>query len=387
VRSPDLPRRHTVESRGLVGGRAVDTAQSASALTLPIDGTDAVQSASPEEAEPFIRNAPGNFRFTAWQARRQPCEQEILEGLSRTPKTISPKYLYDARGSWLFERICRLPEYYPARAETAILKTHGESLLGTSRGRPCLIELGAGDCKKGRLLLSTGLVANFVPVDISRSHLARAALKVAIDFPQVRIHAVGADFAQGFSRLPALLPAEHRRVVLYAGSSIGNFDPPEARAMLTQMRDLAGDDGTVLVGYDLRKDPEILRRAYDDVQGVTAAFNLNLLARLNREARAGFDLSTFRHVALYNHRLGRIEMHLESALRQDVPLGDTDIHFYEGERIHTESSYKHEQPEFDTLAASAGLRRAGFWTDPAGRVALASYTCSEALHHAWIERH
>jgi dimethylhistidine N-methyltransferase len=362
-------------------------AQSASALTLPVDGTHAVRLASLEEAEPFIRNAPGNFRFTAWQARRQPCEPEILEGLSRTPKTISPKYLYDARGSWLFERICQLPEYYPARAETAILKTHAESLLGTSRGRVCLVELGAGNCKKGRLLLPTGLVANFVPVDISRSHLARAALKIAIDFPQVRIHAVGADFAQGLSQLPALLPPEHRRAVLYAGSSIGNFDPPEARTMLTRMRDLAGDNGTVLVGYDLKKDPDILRRAYDDVQGVTAAFNLNLLARLNREARAGFDLSTFRHVALYNHRLGRIEMHLESAVQQDVPLGDTEIHFYEGERIHTESSYKYQSAEFDALAISAGLQPAGFWTDPAGRVALASYTCSERLGHASNERH
>ena len=156
--------------------------------------------------------------------------------------------------------------------------------------------------------------------------------------------------------------------------------------MLTQMRDLTGDDGTVLVGYDLKKDPDILRRAYDDAQGVTAAFNLNLLTRMNREARAQFDLSTFRHVALYNHRPRRIEMHLESALQQDVPLGDTDIHFYEGERIHTESSYKYQPAEFDALAASAGLRRAGFWTDPAGRFALASYTCIEGLHHLPIER-
>jgi dimethylhistidine N-methyltransferase len=384
---PDLPGQHPVESTGVVGGRSVETHQCESALTLLSDEIHAVRMASPWEADPFIRKARANLRFTAWQARRQPCEQEILEGLSRTPKTISPKYLYDARGSRLFEHICQLPEYYPARAETAILKTHGESLLGTSRGRLCLVELGAGDCKKGRLLLSTGLVANFVPVDISRSHLARAALKIAVDFPQVRIHAVGADFAQGFSRLPALLPAEYRRVVLYAGSSIGNFDPPEARAMLAQMRDLAGDDGHVLVGYDLKKDPDILRRAYDDVQGVTAAFNLNLLARLNREARARFDLSTFRHVALYDQRLGRIEMHLESALQQDVPLGDTDIHFHEGERIHTESSYKYEQAEFDALAASAGLMPTGFWTDQAGRVALASYDCRKGFHHGSTAGH
>ena len=195
---PDLPGQHLVESTGVVGGRSVETLQSKSALTLPSEEIHAVRMASPWETEPFIRNAPGNFRFAAWQARRQPCEQEILEGLSRTPKTISPKYLYDARGSWLFERISQLPEYYPARAETAILKTRAESLLGTSRGRVCLIELGAGDCKKGRLLLSTGAGRKLRP----RRYLAVASCTRGAQarhrFPHVRIHAVCADFAQGF---------------------------------------------------------------------------------------------------------------------------------------------------------------------------------------------
>ena len=321
-------------------------------------------------ADPCSR---ANFMLTQVDGDSRTMEEEVIAGLKTIPKTISPKYFYDEEGSRLFDRICELPEYYATRTETSILERHGGAILDRLGGDLCIIEIGAGACHKGRLLLETGKVSSFIPVDISTEYLRGQALEVARSFPDVSVHAVGMDFLVSLGSLAPLLPEHGRRVIFYAGSSIGNFDPPNACRLLRQFHGLLRKDDALLIGYDLKKEPTLLHRAYNDSEGVTAAFNLNLLARFNRELGADFDVRAFRHVARYDEALGRVEMHLESLSAQEVRIADARVPFERFERTHTESSYKYTRDEFDAMIAGAGFDAAGVWTDPAAYFAVGLY--------------
>ena len=321
------------------------------------------------------RDGNGSDNFTAMRmpAISGSMAKDVLEGLRSFPKAISPKYLYDERGSALFERICETPEYYLFRTETAILTGHIGEILGRTGGDLCLIEPGAGACRKARLLLETGAVSTFVPVDISSRHLIDAATGVAIAFPEVSVNAVAMDFLTELPNLGKALPDNGARLIFYPGSSIGNFEPAAAFHLLGEFAGLLEEEGMLLIGYDLQKETGFLERAYNDGAGITSAFNLNLLTRLNRELGADFDVRAFRHVAFYNDSEGRIEMHLESVMSQKVRVAGETIGFSAKERIHTENSYKHTIPGFDGLARRAGLEPVGLWTDRDAFFAVALY--------------
>jgi dimethylhistidine N-methyltransferase len=288
---------------------------------------------------------------------------DVLAGLRRTHKRLPCKYFYDDVGSQLFDRICELPEYYPTRTELAILHADAPA-MACRLGPDCLIiEYGSGSSTKTRLLLDAlDRPAGYLPVDISREHLERSAAALAAEFLGLAVLPVCADFTRHIE-LPPGVPAASKRVVYFPGSTIGNFAPPAARRLLAGMARLVGRDGGVLVGVDLKKDPKVIEAAYDDAAGVTAAFNRNLLARINRELGGDFRLDEFLHHALYNPTRGRIEMHLISRRRHTVRIGGECIAFDEGEAILTECSYKYTVRGFQALAASAGLRARQVWTD------------------------
>lgn len=296
--------------------------------------------------------------------------EDVIAGLSQPQKALPPKYFYDAEGSRLFERICRLPEYYPTRAELALTRAHLAEIARFA-GRGCeLIEYGSGASQKTRLLLGALRPSVYVPVDISQDALAAAARRLAREFGWLHIFAVVGDFSQPL-RLPVYRArAGRRRVVYFPGSTIGNLSLDEAQAFLSMSRAQVGAGGAMLIGVDLKKDANVLHAAYNDAKGVTAAFNLNLLRRINRELGADFDLRRFRHYAFYNAGLGRIEMHLVSLARQAVRIGRHRFAFAPGEALHTENSYKYTAAEFRALAAQAGFRAARAWQDARGRFAL-----------------
>jgi L-histidine Nalpha-methyltransferase len=290
----------------------------------------------------------------------------ILAGLQADRKRLSPKYFYDQRGSELFERICQLPEYYPTRTELGIMRSHRAAIAAAVGARACVIEFGSGSSVKIRLLLDIlGDVVAYVPVEISGDYLKGVAGSLAADFPDIEIRPVCADFTQPFE-LPKLQRPARRRVAYFPGSTIGNFEPADALEVLRVMRRQVGDDGALLIGVDLQKDPAILERAYNDAAGVTAEFNLNLLRRLNRELGANFELARFRHRADYNAGAGRIEMYLISERAQQVRLGGETIDFAAGERILTEYSHKYTLQGFADLARDAALRVECVWTDDNG---------------------
>jgi dimethylhistidine N-methyltransferase len=295
-------------------------------------------------------------------------KEDVIAGLSLPQKTLPPKYFYDATGSRLFERICRLPEYYVTRVELALTRAN-LAAIARFAGRGCeLIEYGSGESLKTRLLIRALRPAAYVPIDISEAALAQAAGKLARAFPWLRVFPVRGDFSR-----PIALPRAHaRRVVYFPGSTIGNLTPEEAHAFLAMTRDQAG---RMLVGVDLKKDANVLHAAYNDSRGVTAAFNLNILARINRELGADFDLSQFSHYAFYNAPLGRIEMHLVSLARQSVRVaGRHRFRFDRGESIHTENSYKYSVEGFRALAARAGYAGRKVWMDRKGLFALHGLT-------------
>ncbi|HVL36550.1 MAG TPA: L-histidine N(alpha)-methyltransferase [Burkholderiales bacterium] len=283
-------------------------------------------------------------------------KQDVIAGLSLPQKALPPKYFYDEAGSRLFERICRLPEYYLTRAELSLTREHIASIARFA-GRGCqLVEYGSGESLKTRLLIRALRPSAYVPVDISPAALAGAAKRLARAFPWLRIVPVHGDFSR-----PLDIPASRgRRVVYFPGSTIGNLAPEEAHALLSMTRGFAG---RMLVGVDLRKDANVLHAAYNDARGVTAAFNLNLLARLNRELGADFRPAAFAHYAFYNAAEGRIEMHLVSLRRQNVRIGRHRFEFDVGESIHTENSYKYSVEGFRALAAAAGFAAKRTWTD------------------------
>ena len=296
--------------------------------------------------------------------------EDVIEGLSQPQKCLPPKYFYDAAGSRLFDRICRLPEYYPTRAELALTRRHLADIARFA-GRGCeLIEYGSGEGLKTRLLLKALRPAVYVPVDISSTALAGAARRLAAEFAWLHIFAVVGDFSQPL-RLPVFRQrAGRRRVVYFPGSTIGNLAVPEAQAFLSMSRAQVGAGGAMLIGVDVKKDANALHAAYNDARGVTARFNLNLLARINRELGADFDLRRFRHYAFYNAPLGRVEMHLVSLARQAVRIGRHRFEFEHGETIHTENSHKYAVDEFRALAAEAGFRGARLWQDRQGLFSL-----------------
>ncbi|GAA0560585.1 L-histidine N(alpha)-methyltransferase [Rhizomicrobium electricum] len=297
---------------------------------------------------------------------------DILDGLMGVPKTLPAKYFYDARGSLLFEEICDLPEYYPTRVETALLKRHAREIAARAGEGVTLVEFGAGALKKVELLLAALPVpAAYMPIDISGEFLESQAAALRARRPGLVVRPVVADFA--VADLPPLRAGE-RRIGFFPGSTIGNFDPDEACAFLRRARNTLS---AMLVGVDLVKAPHIVHAAYNDAAGITAAFNKNVLLRINRELGADFDPASFDHYAFYDPRLRRIEMHLVSKTDQRVEVLSRGIDFMEGEPIHTESSYKYTVGDFQDLALAAGyLPAAAFvdgdrqfslhWLEPAG---------------------
>jgi dimethylhistidine N-methyltransferase len=291
---------------------------------------------------------------------------EVWAGLAAPQKTLPCKYFYDARGSALFEAICELPEYYPTRTELGIMERHAAAMADRLGARCLLVEYGSGSSRKTRLLLDRlREPAGYVPIDISPSALGTSAHALRAAYPALEVLPVCADYTEAIE-VPAPRLAPARRGVYFPGSTIGNFTPREARGFLAQMARVAGAGGVLLVGVDLAKDRATLERAYDDAAGVTAAFNKNLLARVNRELFADFDLDRFAHRALWNAGASRDEMHLVATAAHAVRVAGRVFSFRAGETIHTENSYKYEPGAFAALAESAGLVVTEVWTDPAG---------------------
>jgi dimethylhistidine N-methyltransferase len=287
---------------------------------------------------------------------------DVLAGLGDSPKSLPCKYFYDAAGTELFDRICELDAYYPTRTEVGILNEHAREMAWLIGPRARLVELGSGSSKKTRILLDelSDLDA-YVPVDISPEYLTRATRELARDYPGLRVVPVVADYTEPFDLPEGDRTA--RTVAFFPGSTIGNLRPDEARDFLRVVAGLCRGGGGLLIGVDLKKDRRMLDLAYDDDQGVTAAFNLNLLARINRELDGRFDLGAFRHRAFYDEAEGRIEMQLVSLYRQRVQVGSSLFHFEEGEPITTEYSYKYDAGEFADLAKVAGFTCVRVWTD------------------------
>jgi dimethylhistidine N-methyltransferase len=289
---------------------------------------------------------------------------DVVTGLTKTPKRIPPKYFYDSVGSELFERITALPEYYPTRCELAILEQHAADIAALIPPGAALIEFGSGSSTKTRILLRAAAdkLAAYVPVDISANFLEQQSEALKAEYPGVAMLPVAADFTKPFN-LPAsvqMMP----RVGFFPGSTIGNFEPHEAASFLRQAGEALGPGAMFIVGVDLIKDPEVLHDAYNDAQGITAEFNKNLIARINRELGAKLDAATFEHHAFYNRERNRIEMHLASLKRQRLKVCGECVDFRAGETIHTENSYKYSIESFGALARGAGWTPRTVWTDP-----------------------
>lgn len=288
---------------------------------------------------------------------------DVVAGLSCLHKTLPPKYFYDERGSELFEAICGLPEYYLTRAETALMREKAGEMARLLGPRCAVIEYGCGSGRKTRILLEALEPVAYVPIDIAREQLRATAAEFARDFPGLRVMAVCADYSRPLALPEVDVLTARRRIVYFPGSTIGNLTHDEAAAFLGNARNLVGPGGGLLIGVDLKKDAARLNAAYNDKQGVTAEFNINLLARINRELGADFDLGAFRHQAFYNEPLGRIEMHLLSMKAQRVTMRGHSFSFRAGETIHTENSYKYSVSEFQMLARGAGFEPVECWMD------------------------
>ena len=287
---------------------------------------------------------------------------ELVAGLEMRPRAISPKFLYDVRGSELFERICRLPEYYLTRTEISILKACAAEIAQHVDPGAVLVELGSGASEKIRLLLDALRPRAYLGIDISRDFLLDATRRLARDHPWLSVHAACADFSQPWAlRYP---PPDLPRLVFFPGSSIGNFTPEEATAFLERLHPLVRPGGGLILGVDLQKDARVIHAAYNDAQGVTAAFNSNLLHRLRREYGARVDPDGFAHDAIYNEELGRVEIYLVALRDQEIKLSGRAFAFVAGERLHTEYSYKYTIEGFQGLARLAGYRPEAVWTDP-----------------------
>lgn len=293
--------------------------------------------------------------------------EDVRRGLSTKPKRFLPKYFYDELGSQLFEAICLLPEYYLTRAENEILKRYSDEIVASVDGDTTLIEMGSGSASKTRLIIEALLRKQselvFIPVDISATALDSSSRILLQSYPQLKIEAYAADYFAGLAELGKKHRA--RTLALFLGSNISNFDPEEALRFLRASRKVLREGDALLLGADLKKDKSILEAAYNDALGVTAAFNLNVLARINRELGGDFDLRAFQHRAFYNEGAGRVEIYIESTQEQTVAIDklDMEAQFGEGEQIHTENSYKYDLTDIAQLALQTGFTRARTWLD------------------------
>ena len=317
--------------------------------------------ATRQEKLAFTNSSPGNVSFEDQHPGQQDAGRELRRGLSRSQKMINPKFFYDQEGSRLFDQITRLPEYYPSRTEKAILTACRDQIARYCGRGSVIVEPGSGSSEKIRLLLGALQPKAYVPLDISAEFLQQAACRLGEEFPAIQVHAICADFSHNWS-LPGTLPAG-KRVVFYPGSTIGNLEPEAAVTFLQRMRQWVTPGGGVLLGVDLHKSSDRLNAAYNDSAGVTARFNLNLLAHVNQALGTRFDPAKFRHRAFYCEEKQRIEMHLVSAEKQSVACGEAVFDFEPGETIHTENSYKYTPEGVQELARRAGLKVAKSWMD------------------------
>ena len=316
-----------------------------------------------------------SLRRTPHESVRRTFAEDVRAGLTASPKALQPKYFYDDLGSRLFEAITALPEYYPTRAEAEILRNHAGE-IATALGEPVwLLELGSGDGQKTRLLIEALLACQgtleYVPVDISESAVQTSSRSLLFSYPDLRITAYIGEYHTALRAIRGERVLPGRTLVLFLGSTLGNLDPEERPVLLREIRALLDPDEGFLLGVDLKKPESVLIPAYDDALGVTAAFNLNLLARINRELRGEFDLGAFRHRAIYNREAGRVEMHLESRHAQTVAIRSLGIEvpFAAGETIHTENSHKFDLEQIAALASETGFELRRTWMDSGGRFA------------------
>lgn len=309
-----------------------------------------------------------NVTFHDYKPEALSLYEAVVNGLSRDDKAIPPKFFYDERGSELFDLICKQPEYYLPSVEVRMLERLAAEIAElTGKGR-AIIEPGAGNAAKARLLFDALQPSAFVPMDISFDYLKSAAIQLAKEYPQLPVHAVCTDFTHSLP-LPAPVP-DSKRLVFFPGSSLGNFNPEEAAEFLVMVNQMLGDDGMLLIGVDTKKTESVLNAAYNDSAGMTAAFNLNLLHRLREELDVDLNPEDFEHLAFYNAEIGRIEMHLVSKYKQTLKVNGHRFEFEEGESMHTENSYKYEPEEFLALASSSGFTMIRHWVDHRGMFAI-----------------
>ena len=312
-----------------------------------------------------MNRQPGRLAVLDVEPAKSDFLSEAIAGLSSTPPTLPCKFFYDERGALLFQKICELPEYYITRTELDILKRNSAEIASHLGARIALIGLGTGPGTKTRILLEKlQEPVAYIPVDISKDQLQTSATLFHKRFSQLEILPVCADYLQPFD-LPSSLQTANRNIIYFPGSTIGNFEPRDANLFLRRLADLCGKGGGLLIGVDLQKDRDVLEQAYNDREGITAQFNLNLLVHANRELGADFDLGNWRHRAIYNSSAGRIEMHLISEIDQTVHIADHEFCFSSGEKIITEFSYKYTPEGFAALANTAGFEFARMWTDDA----------------------
>ena len=345
-------------------------ASSVSALGISAPGRTVRQLASSSEND-FVPTASPTSPLqsdlsrpeltSAEEQNRDRFRTDVLDGLLADRKTLPCKYLYDEAGSQLFDAICDVPEYYVTRTELAILKANMAEIVSAIGVDTAIIEPGAGSGLKTRLLLEAAAPAVYVPVDISGDYLADVASQLQEDYPALTIEPIAGDFTQSFELPPSTDGLEP--VLYFPGSTIGNFVPSAATTLLQDWARVVGSGGKLLIGVDLEKDATVLEAAYDDAAGVTAAFNLNLLKRINRELRADFDLNAFKHKAIYNAVDARVEMHLVSLCDQSVHVAGKTIAFSEGESIHSENSHKYSTERFEAIANAAGWNVDQVWID------------------------
>jgi dimethylhistidine N-methyltransferase len=303
--------------------------------------------------------------------------EDVRQGLTASPKFLQPKYFYDELGSLLFSTICALPEYYVFRAEMEILRASAGEIAAWLQGPIRIIELGSGDARKTRLLIDAVVARqgglDYLPIDVSKTALQQSSEELLSAYPNLRVTAWVADYREALRAIRDESQGRGARfkhtLILFVGSTLGNLEPGDRNELLRSVRALLNPGDAFLLGVDLKKPEDVLIPAYDDPLGVTAAFNLNLLGRINRELGGGFDLRSFRHLARYDPDLGRIEMHLESLRRQTVPIrgAELEVGFEAGETIHTESSYKFDLDQIAALAAGAGMELRRSWFDRAKR--------------------
>lgn len=307
--------------------------------------------------------------------------KNVEKGLADIPKHISPKFFYDKIGSKLFEEICDQPEYYLNRIEAQILKKSASQIIDILEEKAIsVIELGNGNSQKTRILLRPFLAnwknVSYFPIDVSLKMLKKSIRDLSREYPNLRIFGVCSDYIKGLIKINEFMKFKRyipdKRLIIFLGSSIGNFDPKEAKAFLHSLSKYIRNDDALLIGFDLEKDKSILEKAYNDKKGITSQFNLNVLSRINKELDGGFELSSFEHKSFYNLREHRIEMHLESKLDQKVRIGaiGKEFHFKEGETIHTENSYKYSKNRLYGLVKNAGLQVIANFTDPKNQYSL-----------------